>query len=123
MARMLAPSNPRSANSAIAALRIEARVSIERCCSALLRGRSRRAAVSLVFFAISLSINIVPNRLQSEESNLAAGSFSFEDEHWRFDVLVEGLCCVRKAALGVDTVVELHRDVEHHKIRGGDASA
>src|SRR5258708_7377425 len=65
MARMLAPSNPRSANSAIAALRIEARVSIERCCSALLRGRSRRTA----FFAIWLSINIVPNRTPSEVLN------------------------------------------------------
>src|ERR1700682_2304501 len=70
MARMLAPSNPRSANSAIAALRIEARVSIERCCSALLRGRSRRRPVaSLVFFAICPSINIVPNRTPNEVSN------------------------------------------------------
>src|ERR1700737_4119543 len=69
MARMPAPSNPRSANSAIAALRIEARVSIERCCSALLRGRSRRPVASLVFFAIWPSINIVPNRTPNEVSN------------------------------------------------------
>src|ERR1700757_4582532 len=66
MARILAPSNPRSANSAIAALRIEARVSIERCCSALLSGRSRRPVASLVFFTIWSSINIVPNRAPSE---------------------------------------------------------
>jgi len=36
------PSNPLSANLAIAVLRIEARVSIERGCSALLRGLSWR---------------------------------------------------------------------------------
>jgi hypothetical protein len=54
---------------------------------------------------------------------LTAGSFSFEDERWRFNILVEGLCRVRKAALGVGTVVELHRDIEHHKIRGGNTSA
>src|ERR1700722_1159433 len=65
MARMLAAWNPRSANSAIAALRIAARVSIERCCSALLRGRSRRA----VFFAIWPSINMAPDRPPSEVSN------------------------------------------------------
>jgi hypothetical protein len=59
----------------------------------------------------------------SAHQALAAGSFSFEDECWRFNVLVERLCRVRKAALGVGTVVELHRDIEHQKIRGGDASA
>src|SRR5579863_4800260 len=69
MARMLAPSNPRSANSAIAALRIETRVSIERCCSALLRGRFRRPVASLVFFAIWPSINIISNRTPSEALN------------------------------------------------------
>src|SRR6266700_5680666 len=62
IARMLAPSNPRSANSAMAASRIETRVSSERCCSALLRGRSRRT----VFFAIGPSINMVPNRTPSK---------------------------------------------------------
>src|SRR5258706_8797219 len=70
---MLAASNPGWANSAMAASRIAARVSIERCCSALLRGRSRRAAVSLVFFAISLSINIAPNRTPSQVSRQIAG--------------------------------------------------
>src|SRR5258708_12725518 len=61
-------------------------------------------------------------RAASTHQTFAAGSFSFEDERWRFNVLVEGLCRVRKAALGVGTVVELHRDIEHHKIRGGHAS-
>src|SRR5260221_14406546 len=112
MARMLAPSNPRSANSAMAALRIAARVSTERCCSALLRGRSGRPAASFVFFGIGPSINIAPNRNQTR----AAGSFSFENQRWRFNVLVEGVRCARKAALGVGTVVELHRDIKHHKI-------
>src|ERR1700687_2692821 len=49
IARMLAPSNPRSANSAMAASRIPPRVSSERCCSALLRGRPRRSTVDFSF--------------------------------------------------------------------------
>src|ERR1700679_3233865 len=68
MARMLAPSNPRSANSSMAASRIEARVAIERCCSALLRGRSRRPVVSPVFFAIWFSSITVPERTPSDHS-------------------------------------------------------
>ena len=167
--------NPRSANSAMAASRIEVRVSIERCCSALLRGRSRRAAVSLVFLAISLSINIIPNRTPSKvlddpsrlhpalprnriskaidvdggvprlalartnalcdpstarswtaasaHRSFAASLFPFENERRRFNVLVECVRRARKAALGVGTVVEFHRDVEHHKIRGSHTSA
>src|SRR5205814_1026566 len=42
----------------------------------------------------------------SAHQTFAAGSFSFEDERWRFNrwrfnVLVEGLCRVRKAALRI----------------------
>src|ERR1700733_10578985 len=53
----------------------------------------------------------------STHQTFAAGSFSFEDKRWRLNILVEGLRRIGKAALGVGPVVELHRDVEHHKIR------
>ena len=59
----------------------------------------------------------------SARETFAAGSFSFKDERWRFNVLVEGFSGARKTALGVGTIVEFHRDIEHHKVRGGDASA
>src|SRR6202035_2379993 len=49
----------------------------------------------------------------------AADLFSFKDEHWRLNILVESVSRIRKAALGVGTVIELHCDVKHHKIRGG----
>ena len=61
--------------------------------------------------------------VSAHHQTFAAGSFSFKDERWRLNVLVEGLCRVRKAALRVSTVVELYRDVEHDKVRGGDPSA
>ena len=70
-----------------------------------------------------LSLIGKPKVMFDRQQTFAAGSFSFEDKRWRFDVLVEGLRRIRKAALRIGTVVEFHRDVEHHKIRGGDPSA
>jgi hypothetical protein len=59
----------------------------------------------------------------SARQTFAAGSFSFKNERWRFNVLVEGLCRICKAALRIGAVVEFHRDVEHDKVRGGDPAA
>src|SRR4029077_10457148 len=63
------------------------------------------------------------SRKSASTHKACVGSFSFKDERRRFNVLVEGVRRARKATLGVDTVVEFHRDIEHHQIGGGDASA
>src|SRR3981189_1585365 len=129
MARMLTPSNPRSANSAMAAFRIEARVSSDRCCSALLRGCQRRAAVDATFRIFAL---LVGCREEGAKAGCATGIHStaysrpllpFEHERRRLDILVEGIGGVRESALRVGAVVKLHGDVEHHEIRGGYTAA
>src|ERR1700682_4204520 len=111
---MLAASNPRWANSVMAALRIAARVSIERCCSALLRGRSRRAAVSLVFFAISLSVNIVPNRTPSQVSRPISGPLV---GHLR---RAPAIACIRKLPRGCRKSswddLRLAAEFRHHRL-------
>src|SRR5258707_4084113 len=85
----------------------------------------RRATIAMhVTFALHECLPSITKSWTTADAHqsCAVGSFSFEDERWRFNVLVEGVRRVRKAALSVGTVVELHRDVEHHKIRGGYTS-
>jgi hypothetical protein len=48
---------------------------------------------------------------------------AFENKDRRLNILVEGICRARKAALGVRAIVEFHCDVEHHKICGRHTAA
>src|ERR1700682_6197067 len=86
----------------------------------------RRATVAMhVAFALHEYLPSIYEILDNRRclQSYAVGSFSLEYERWRFDVLVERVCCARKAALSVSPVVELHRHIEHHKIRCSNAPA
>jgi hypothetical protein len=51
------------------------------------------------------------------------GSFTFKHERCRLDILIERIRRVRKSALRIGTVKQLHGDVEHHNVCGRHATA